>query len=182
MEACPEKGSGSTASGGLRAPKSASQSQIVGKPTTHATVATLKASGCRGREVVQVQSYIVASLLIKTFVLPIYCLDWSILQPAGKSKSKATDVQLSQNPINNSETRKSSFHPPKMFYKPGTPHNLPKDPFKACVIPRPIGWISSISAGEPQPPTYLLPSFLSFLLVCNSCPGSNQCLTAFLPC
>jgi hypothetical protein len=36
----------------------------------------------------------------------------------------------------------------KMFYKPGTPHNLPRDPFKACVIPRPIGWISSVSAGE----------------------------------
>lgn len=35
-----------------------------------------------------------------------------------------------------------------MFYKPGTPHNLPRDPFKACVIPRPIGWISSVSAGE----------------------------------
>ncbi|KAI9825993.1 MAG: hypothetical protein M1819_007448 [Sarea resinae] len=32
-----------------------------------------------------------------------------------------------------------------MFYKPGTPHNLPRDPFKACVIPRPIGWISSVS-------------------------------------
>ncbi|TKA63782.1 hypothetical protein B0A49_11250 [Cryomyces minteri] len=33
-----------------------------------------------------------------------------------------------------------------MFYQPGiTPHNLPRDPFKACVVPRPIGWISTRS-------------------------------------
>ncbi|KAK6368269.1 hypothetical protein LTS17_010010 [Exophiala oligosperma] len=34
-----------------------------------------------------------------------------------------------------------------MFYEPGkTEHNLPHDPFKACVVPRPIGWISTISS------------------------------------
>ena len=34
-----------------------------------------------------------------------------------------------------------------MFYEPGkTNHGLPQDPFKSCVIPRPIGWISSLSA------------------------------------
>ncbi|PYH95462.1 FMN-binding flavin reductase family protein [Aspergillus ellipticus CBS 707.79] len=33
-----------------------------------------------------------------------------------------------------------------MFYQPGTTdHNLPHDPFKACVVPRPIGWISTTS-------------------------------------
>jgi flavin reductase (DIM6/NTAB) family NADH-FMN oxidoreductase RutF len=33
-----------------------------------------------------------------------------------------------------------------MYYEPGhTPHGLPHDPFKSCVIPRPIGWISTIS-------------------------------------
>ncbi|PYI27801.1 hypothetical protein BP00DRAFT_497756 [Aspergillus indologenus CBS 114.80] len=33
-----------------------------------------------------------------------------------------------------------------MYYEPGvTEHNLPHDPFKACVIPRPIGWISTQS-------------------------------------
>ncbi|KAL5433242.1 hypothetical protein PMIN07_007688 [Paraphaeosphaeria minitans] len=33
-----------------------------------------------------------------------------------------------------------------MFYEPGkTVHGLPHDPFKACVIPRPIGWISTLS-------------------------------------
>ncbi|TLD35576.1 Vacuolar aminopeptidase 1 [Venturia nashicola] len=33
-----------------------------------------------------------------------------------------------------------------VFYEPGkTPHSLPHDPFKACVIPRPIGWISTTS-------------------------------------
>jgi len=33
-----------------------------------------------------------------------------------------------------------------MFYKIGEPHGLPHDPFKSCVLPRPIGWISTISA------------------------------------
>lgn len=34
-----------------------------------------------------------------------------------------------------------------MFYEPGvTPHGLPFDPFKSCVIPRPIGWISTVDA------------------------------------
>ncbi|KAK3329136.1 hypothetical protein B0H66DRAFT_467076 [Apodospora peruviana] len=33
-----------------------------------------------------------------------------------------------------------------MFYEPGkTSHGLPHDPFKACVVPRPIGWISTVS-------------------------------------
>jgi len=37
-----------------------------------------------------------------------------------------------------------------MFYEPGkTPHNLEYDPFKACVVPRPIGWISSTSPTTP---------------------------------
>ncbi len=33
-----------------------------------------------------------------------------------------------------------------MFYKTGEPHGLPHDPFKSCVVPRPIGWISTIGA------------------------------------
>ncbi|KAH8773674.1 nitrilotriacetate monooxygenase component B-like protein [Diaporthe sp. PMI_573] len=33
-----------------------------------------------------------------------------------------------------------------MFYEPGkTDHGLDRDPFKACVVPRPIGWISTVS-------------------------------------
>ncbi len=33
-----------------------------------------------------------------------------------------------------------------MYYEPGkTKHDLPQDPFKSCVIPRPIGWISTLS-------------------------------------
>ncbi|KAG9950216.1 hypothetical protein KCU85_g3745, partial [Aureobasidium melanogenum] len=32
-----------------------------------------------------------------------------------------------------------------MFYEIGTDHGLPYDPFKACVVPRPIGWISTRS-------------------------------------
>jgi len=31
-----------------------------------------------------------------------------------------------------------------MFWKTDEPHGLPHDPFKSCVIPRPIGWISTI--------------------------------------
>jgi len=35
-----------------------------------------------------------------------------------------------------------------MFYEPEkNNHNLPHDPFKACVIPRPIAWISTMSLG-----------------------------------
>ncbi|PQE26195.1 FMN-binding split barrel protein [Rutstroemia sp. NJR-2017a BBW] len=34
-----------------------------------------------------------------------------------------------------------------VYYEPGvTPHGLPRNPFKACVVPRPIGWISTRSA------------------------------------
>lgn len=34
-----------------------------------------------------------------------------------------------------------------MYYEPGkTPHGLPHDPFKSCVVPRPIGWISTVDA------------------------------------
>lgn len=34
-----------------------------------------------------------------------------------------------------------------MYYEPGlTAHGLPFNPFKACVVPRPIGWISTTSA------------------------------------
>ena len=33
-----------------------------------------------------------------------------------------------------------------MFYEPDrSPHDLPFDPFKSCVVPRPIGWISTVS-------------------------------------
>ncbi len=33
-----------------------------------------------------------------------------------------------------------------MYYEPGkTEHGLARDPFKSCVIPRPIGWISTVS-------------------------------------
>lgn len=33
-----------------------------------------------------------------------------------------------------------------MFYEPRNGHGLPHDPIKAIIAPRPIGWISSISA------------------------------------
>lgn len=34
-----------------------------------------------------------------------------------------------------------------MYYEPGrTEHGLPHDPFKSCVVPRPIGWISTLGA------------------------------------
>jgi len=31
-----------------------------------------------------------------------------------------------------------------VFYKTDQPHNLPHDPFKSCVVPRPIAWVSSV--------------------------------------
>ena len=34
-----------------------------------------------------------------------------------------------------------------MYYEPGqTAHGLKHDPFKSCVVPRPIGWISTVDA------------------------------------
>ena len=34
-----------------------------------------------------------------------------------------------------------------MYYEPGvTSHGLPHDPFKSCVVPRPIGWISTVDS------------------------------------
>ena len=36
--------------------------------------------------------------------------------------------------------------PDSHFYEPAKGHNLPHDPFKAIVAPRPIGWISSQDA------------------------------------
>lgn len=32
-----------------------------------------------------------------------------------------------------------------MFFKTDENHNLPHNPFKACIAPRPIGWVSTIS-------------------------------------
>ena len=32
-----------------------------------------------------------------------------------------------------------------MFYKVIDGHNLPHDPFKSLIVPRPIGWVTSVS-------------------------------------
>ena len=31
-----------------------------------------------------------------------------------------------------------------MFYKANEPHGLPHDPFKSCIVPRPIAWVTSL--------------------------------------
>jgi len=31
-----------------------------------------------------------------------------------------------------------------VFYKTSEPHGLPHDPFKSCIVPRPIAWVTSI--------------------------------------
>ncbi|KAK4108981.1 hypothetical protein N656DRAFT_738899, partial [Canariomyces notabilis] len=50
-----------------------------------------------------------------------------------------------------------------MLYIPGkTPHNLPYDPFKACIVPRPIGWISTTSPHQHEPPIHNLAPFSQF--------------------
>jgi len=38
-----------------------------------------------------------------------------------------------------------------MFWNTAEPHGLPHSPFKSCIIPRPIGWISTLAAdGTPN--------------------------------
>lgn len=37
-------------------------------------------------------------------------------------------------------------HHNSMFYATDTPHGLRHDPFKALIVPRPIGWVSTLSA------------------------------------
>ncbi|ETO85240.1 hypothetical protein F444_00984 [Phytophthora nicotianae P1976] len=68
-----------------------------------------------------------------------------------------------------------------MFYEPGkTEHNLPHDPFKACVIPRPIGWISTVSAtGEANLAPYSQFNNLTFdppyvMFSANQTPSGKQ--------
>lgn len=34
-----------------------------------------------------------------------------------------------------------------MFYKTDEPHGLPHDPFKSCVVPRPIAWVTTMDPG-----------------------------------
>lgn len=33
---------------------------------------------------------------------------------------------------------------PNVFYKTSEPHGLPHNPFKSCVVPRPIAWVSTV--------------------------------------
>jgi flavin reductase (DIM6/NTAB) family NADH-FMN oxidoreductase RutF len=52
------------------------------------------------------------------------------------------------------------------FYEPSTGHGLPHDPFKAIVAPRPIGWISTLSAsGIPN-----LAPYSFFNAICDTPP------------
>lgn len=52
-----------------------------------------------------------------------------------------------------------------MFYRPEEGHGLPHDPFKALVVPRPIGWISTRDAsGRPNLAPY------SFFNGCGDAP------------
>lgn len=51
-----------------------------------------------------------------------------------------------------------------MFWKPSEPHGLPHNPQKSCVIPRPIGWISTIGADG----SHNLAPYSYFNTVCDS--------------
>ncbi len=53
-----------------------------------------------------------------------------------------------------------------MFYEPRLGHGLPRDPFKALVVPRPIGWISTV---DPEGRVNLAP-FSYFNAVADSPP------------
>ncbi|KAL6712424.1 hypothetical protein ACN47E_000301 [Coniothyrium glycines] len=68
-----------------------------------------------------------------------------------------------------------------MFYQPGKEdHGLPYDPFKACVLPRPIGWISTLSpTGTPNLAPYSQFNNLSFdppyiMFSANQTPSQQQ--------
>ncbi|KAH6170000.1 hypothetical protein HBI68_089630 [Parastagonospora nodorum] len=68
-----------------------------------------------------------------------------------------------------------------MFYQPGKEdHGLPYDPFKACVIPRPIGWISTLSpTGTPNLAPYSQFTNLTFsppyvMFSANQTPSAAQ--------
>ncbi len=53
-----------------------------------------------------------------------------------------------------------------MFYEPRNGHGLPHDPFRAIVAPRPIGWLSTLSAeGRPN-----LAPYSFFNAVCGRPP------------
>ena len=66
-----------------------------------------------------------------------------------------------------------------MFYTPGNhkDHGLPHNPFKAIVSPRPIGWISTISAdGKPNLAPYSFFNAVSEtppMVAFSSSPGAN---------
>ncbi|KAH5946490.1 hypothetical protein HBI88_017830 [Parastagonospora nodorum] len=68
-----------------------------------------------------------------------------------------------------------------MFYQPGKEdHGLPYDPFKACVIPRPIGWISTLPpTGTPNLAPYSQFTNLTFsppyvMFSANQTPSAAQ--------
>ncbi|OCT48723.1 hypothetical protein CLCR_04576 [Cladophialophora carrionii] len=75
-----------------------------------------------------------------------YCYKYLVAQTQEISKEAYIIYTVEIEPNIQSTTYQSHAPPPTMFYEPGkTDHNLPHDPFKACVIPRPIGWISTIN-------------------------------------
>jgi flavin reductase (DIM6/NTAB) family NADH-FMN oxidoreductase RutF len=63
----------------------------------------------------------------------------------------------------NTKTGSSSHY----FYEPSSGHELPHDPFKAIICPRPIGWISTVDAeGRPN-----LAPYSFFNAVCDAPPA-----------
>ena len=53
-----------------------------------------------------------------------------------------------------------------MFYKTSEPHGLPHNPFKSCVVPRPIAWVTTMDAdGVPN-----LAPYSFFNALCDSPP------------
>jgi flavin reductase (DIM6/NTAB) family NADH-FMN oxidoreductase RutF len=66
------------------------------------------------------------------------------------------------------------------FYEPATGHGLPHDPFKAIVAPRPIGWISTLSAsGVPNLAPYSFSNAVCDTppIIAFSCSGPKDSLT-----
>jgi flavin reductase (DIM6/NTAB) family NADH-FMN oxidoreductase RutF len=64
-----------------------------------------------------------------------------------------------------------------MFYKSDQPHGLPRNPFKSLVVPRPIGWISTVSKDgvvNLAPFSFFNGCSDSPPIVCFSCNGTHS--------
>jgi flavin reductase (DIM6/NTAB) family NADH-FMN oxidoreductase RutF len=63
-------------------------------------------------------------------------------RPAGRVEGAA--ARHERQPPHGAAPARRDLSGERMFYEPSQGHGLPHNPFKACVVPRPIGWVSTI--------------------------------------